>query len=547
MGASPLSSNSPLINPLSTQESTPSTTIRPKETSPLNAKTIIVSTSKIQNLGANLEKTRMPNEIVAPPSSLALPTLRKQSIHNITDKNGITRPDQKGILSAISPSISKTEIPPPLASQNTFINEELYGDNIKIIKDLLINNNNNLYNAVNLFDTGNIKLTANSEALSNNCISLIKNHEKLFSNPAELENEWTAFAQKNPAITGKPTFNLDGKGYHNIGHAKEMFYDTYEKLFNKGLPESTCMAGAAMAFFHDLIQGMDGFPQLGKNEDITSKFLAHLIDKNDAMPFSVKETIKTLADATIVGGTFLLKVKNEKGELKNISLSEHADKQITGTSPSLAILKTIRETLAFNDISRTMGYEEPTTRKKNELMKSISEFKAKSGNSFHKKIEGNNIAEQIFYKHGKNFVGRLFQSIRMQTEFPVGTKQKIENGALVVKDSKPVMEQILLPDKKEIIQKLKNNELDKDDPISLLVGKLKKEGTWIEGPFSEASFALQSNHTDYANMLKSNIKLFTQSENDQVIKGLITLALSTGQDGSTFPSPGDILTPSPHQ
>ncbi len=306
------------------------------------------------------------------------------------------------------------------------------------------------------------------------------------------------------------------------------------------------MAGATMAFFHDLIQGMDGFPQLGKNEDITSKFLAHLLDKNEIMPLPVKEAIKTLADATIVGGTFLLKVKNEKGEAKNVSLSEHAGKQMTGTSPSLAILKTIRETLAFNDISRTTGNEEPTAKEKNELMKSVSEFKAKSSNSFFKKIEGNTIAEQIFYKYGKNVVSRLFQSIRMQTEFPVGSKQKMENGALAMKDGKPVMEQIFLPDKKEIIQKLKNNEiLDKDDPISLLVGKLKKEGTWTVGPFSEAFFALQSNHTDYANMLKNNINLFTQNNNEQAIKGLIILALSSGQDGSSFPSPSDILTPSP--
>jgi hypothetical protein len=386
------------------------------------------------------------------------------------------------------------------------------------IDTVIKNDQANLARASEFFKTPEISLTRNNPALTTGCKALINANEQLFTNEEEFSKTWDAFLQTQTDLgvdTTKVTRNLNGKGYHNIGHAKEMFYDAYEALAEQGFPASTCMAGATMAFFHDLVQGYPSKPfgtPVGENEELTAKFMNYLIDQNPAIDSepkgkSPKEALKMLSNATIVGGTFLVKVMRGNNP-ENRTICEFEPNQ-HGSDPAIVGM---REILARNDVSRTLpkpkGWK-PVENNDQEVQRNlaqIKQMKAQRNDQFKNIVSGSRIATDLLNKYPldptkANVVSRLFQSIRVIAEFS-GDKK------ILVKDS---------------------------DQEKAFIGKLKNtNGTWLKGDFSEETFATQSNHMEYVAMLNEEAVSFNEKYNDDDFRALTSVALLNGQDGSVL-------------
>lgn len=275
------------------------------------------------------------------------------------------------------------------------------------------------------------ELLMQNALLAVGCQKLITSHQQLFTNSKAFIVQWQDFMKSDHGknyrefsnISEFNTANLDGKGYHNIGHAKEMFYDAYEAFAEQGFSDSTCIAGATMAFFHDLVQGLDTPPNIGLNEDATAQFVKFLIEQGTSIDIKTAKTMKLLADAIIVGGTFLAKVL-ENGENKNRTLSEFKDKELQyqyQDNPNFKILTTMRNVLAHNDISRTVAIKEKVQTKVDPQVETklnaIKEMKKGINDTFSQRIKDSNIASSFHEMFGKDLVSRFFQSLRMKTEF----------------------------------------------------------------------------------------------------------------------------------
>jgi hypothetical protein len=366
-------------------------------------------------------------------------------------------------------------------------------------------------------------------------------NRELFSNPDKLKEKWDQFVQSPHGQSCEkdfkgltPTFNLSAKGYHNEYHANEMFADTVVKLHKEGMGESLSIAGGTMAYFHDLVQGLDGFPGLGKNENVTAKFLNFLIDEQvaeGAIDEQMGQALKSLSDATIVGGTFLVGVMQEGGG-KNQTPSEcvdSSDLKTTGHEQDYEDLSKIRHMMARNDISRTQedytvrpektGVDEATPEGK--IVGRCYDAKAEALDQRSQAIQGN----PAFQKLGipQHQFARVCQSVRMLTEILPKAPGSTFN-------------------EKAVVDHIRNNvhppDQNYDASMKQLIGKLKNPVTWTGGMVQdkfvpgEAQFAKPSGHDEYASTITSDhFKTQLATLDDSDVEALIRCALSDIQDG----------------
>lgn len=423
-----------------------------------------------------------------------------------------------------------------LPNANTTINrhpanEGGYGEFSSEIDNLINKDIENIVQAVIFFSTSEIKLTEDIQDLTRACNQLVIKYKHLFEKPEEFKILWDEFNTSSeyhqplkeiiptPITIGNrngiriPEFDLETMAYHSYRHANEMYRDTYKKFIQLNFPESTCKVAATMAFFHDIVQKVDDpFPKppLGKNEVISATFLNFLIN-GLLIDANIKNALKCLSNATIVGGTFLIKVLTPKGEKRNISLSQQIDNDLTISDPlfnhSLEIIKKMRHTLAENDVSRTLNKADfvlTGRMKKNpiivQLMAAIK-LNATSEQLADAKNKG--ILEENF---GAHLISRLFQSIRFLCEL---------NNIPVKEIRHPTLSKAIA------ISKIPNSFVD----------KLKLPTTWTIGHFSEMAFAEQNQHTDYVNLLREHSSILIHA-NPSDIQELILIALTEGQDGN---------------
>lgn len=434
------------------------------------------------------------------------------------------------------------EISPPLdhtchkISRETIINQNPltqggYGEFSYEIDKLIHKDRKNIAQAVIFFSTSEIKLTENVPALTKACQQLIRDYKHLFEKEEEFQLLWNMFTAsidnhlslraiipapittENPSGIRNPEFNLETMAYHSYRHANEMYRDTYKKCMQLQFSESTCRAAATMAYFHDLVQKVDDpfpTPPLGKNEIVTTQLLNFIIDNSSIDP-QVKEMLKCLSSATILGGTFLIKTLTPLGEKRNVSLSKHIDDVHKTSHPlfkdALEIIKKIRHILAENDVSRTLnpsGFVFTESIKHNPIVAQLTENLKKNATSKQLSDARNKgVLEEHF---GAHLISRLFQSIRFLAELNRISVKKIRDRTIP---------------KKEAIEQIPTSFID----------KLKLPSTWTVGEFSEMAFAKQSQHTDYVNMLKNHFSILINA-NTCDIADLIFLALTEGQDGN---------------
>lgn len=413
------------------------------------------------------------------------------------------------------------------------VNEGGYGEFSSEIETLINIDRENIAQAVIFFSTNNIQLTTDMPALTRACQQLIAHYMHLFQNPDDFKVLWNQFAnsrenhhiltntipalvtEENPSGIRYPEFDLEAMAYHSYRHANEMYKDTYKKCVQLQLPESTCKAAATMGFFHDLIQKVDDpFPKpaLGKNEIITTKFLNFIINHSLIDPL-MKKVLISLSNATIVGGTFLIRVLTPQGEKRNISLSHYIDDSHCISDSlfknSIDVIKKMRRILAENDVSRTLNKNEfilTEAMKQNPIIiRLTTALKENATDEQWIEAREKEILEENF---GAHLISRLFQSIRFLSELNKIPVKEIRDPAI---------------SKAQAIDKI---------PISF-IDTLKLATTWTLGNFSEMAFAEQSQHTDYVNMLKRYSDTLINSEiND--MKDLIFLAFTEGQDGNSI-------------
>lgn len=366
----------------------------------------------------------------------------------------------------------------------------------------------------------------NEEKVTNGCSALRSGFKEMFESKNEFEKVWTEFAASSHGQgcaadlqQAQPNANLSERGYHNSGHAKEMYSDTYVKLKEKGFPKATCEAGATMAYFHDLVQGLDGFPNIGRNENVTAKLLQHLIEtKMD--PSEARDALKDLCDATIVGGTFLLRTTDANGtNPKNQTPSEAVDhSQFSDLNdPSVKALMAIRETMAENDISRTSNKESYTNLSANPANDPAITSRNGAISARREAVSKDPICNKLQKEGGGNvqehMIGRMFQSIRMTQE----------------------IKQTVVGDKKELVQSLQafiSDPLEKNPKMEEMLKLIQTPTTWSGGNFSEGAFALMSGHREYSETLDNKSVTSTlEKATPKEVAQFALLALTTGQDG----------------
>lgn len=342
-----------------------------------------------------------------------------------------------------------------------------------------------------------------------------------------------------------------------------MFADTVVKLHQEGVNENLCIAGGTMAYLHDVIQGLDGFPGTGMNENVTAKFVNFLIDEGirEGMDPDVGEALKSLSNATIVGGTFLVGVEvptgdDGKTQGKNQTPEECVDnsdlRETTGRPNDYDDLSKVRNALAENDISRTQAKNEKgapqyTLRPAPPENRPLSDKTDKTASE--KLIASCYNAKASAYDQRMQAIqdNKAFQHL----EIPV------EQFARVCKSVRMLCE--ILPktpgstfNEGAIVNHLRNgNELtDETRPgyeqsMGQLVTKLKNPITWAGGMVpdpqaesgtkyapGEAQFAMPSGHTEYADtLLSSEFKEKVSSMSEDQVKALVKCALFDIQDG----------------
>lgn len=413
------------------------------------------------------------------------------------------------------------------------ISEGGYGEFSNEVEKLIDEDRENLAHAVVFFSTGTIKLTENIPTMTRACQQLVADYRHLFIKQEEFKILWNAFTSsieyhqslketipapttaENPSGIRHPEFDLETMAYHSYRHANEMYRDTYKKLTQLQLPESTCKVAATMAFFHDLIQKVDDpFPKplLGKNEVITTKFLNFIINRS-LIDSHIKNALTCLSNATIMGGTFLIKVLTPQGEKRYISLSRQVDDNHITYDPlfkdALDIIKKIRYILAENDVSRTLNEGEfgltEAMKQNSIIIKLTAALKEHATPEKLADAKNHGVLEENF---GAHLISRLFQSIRFLAEL-----------------SKIPVKEIRDP-------KLAKIDVCNNIPTSF-IDKLRLPITWTVGPFSEMAFAEQNQHTDYVNMLREYSPLLINAD-PRDIQDLIFLAFTEGQDGNSI-------------
>lgn len=394
---------------------------------------------------------------------------------------------------------------------------------------------------------GHIETLRNGTLVSTACSKLMDANKALFSDPDKFQQKWNEFLESphgkscandlkgaDPNTTLKPTMNLATKGYHNEYHANEMFADTVVKLHQEGVNPSLCIAGGTMAYFHDLVQGLDGFPGAGKNENVTAKFLNFLVDEqvaNGSLDKKTGDAIQSLSDATIVGGTFLVGIMGPDGA-KNQTPSEcvdNSDLQTPGHEQDYEDLTRIRDMMARNDISRTQEQDYTvrpdastvdTSTPEGKIIETCYEAKTNAFDQRSTQIESNQAYKKLNLP--VQHFARTCQSIRILTELLPKAPNSTFNEASIVNN----------------IRNDQPQDSHYEHSLQTLVDKLKNPITWsggmVEGRFipGEAHFAKPSGHEEYANILQSDeFKQNLANLDDNDVKAWIHCALSDIQDG----------------
>lgn len=405
-------------------------------------------------------------------------------------------------------------------------------------------------------------LEENPEEVKQTCGKLISSFSSMFKDPAAFNKELARFRGTDsegntslhyqaslPDLTGTDTSsvnsNLSERGYHNIGHANEMFADTYVKLKKENLSDEMCLAGATMAYFHDLVQGVDGFGGTGRNENVTAQLLKHLIDTTMDVS-TAKDALKDLCDATIVGGTFLMRTIDDKGVNRNRTPSEitdysqykHNDQPYT-ENKAFGNLQVIRKAMAQNDISRTNDLSFYAETMENPTNDPVIDMRNEAITNRNKAIESDDVCKKLLTLEQPvpmNMIGRMFQSIRM------GQEIQYDGAAKAGKEG--LSKSALLTEINEFLTK-DSPDIPPDSLIKSFINSFKNPETWEK----EGAFAGPSKHNEFSQLLKVKEKVIENgvekeirvpnpvietiaSCSDKEIAQFIKLALTEGQDGS---------------